>query len=341
MATCTEPRDSAVTGEGATKRLFDLLDPESQDRVVLFKTKYEQMMGLERSAFLQELGLVSTRDEEAEAARRALHGKLTIYKNERLAAVQGREPGFVILQQDASAAPDEPAFQDEEDREEELAERRATVGLPMSDLALRRLLNDDVFGEAKMVIKTERKSVYEKVAVLEGEEEEAEKAKKEAEKQEKEAMLRRKSNAMPKPATTIGVPGEYLYRSNAYQALRLAHSFPGRINIKPGGATSSSAENDKGSSGDAEDPALTNATVNVTGIPIYEDELRKWFDAMDTTGSGTLDCAEFMAFMRSLDRDFGVAEEYAQLERDGQKLALDGKLSFEAFAYLVMRFARA
>jgi len=293
------------------KRLFLMLNDESKERVVLFKTRYEQMMPLERQAFLQELGLVSTVDLDEEATRRAKLNKLVHYSTERLNAVRARDPSYVVLEQ--NPLPDEGAANTIPGSNQP----HYTEAMP--DAIFRRMLSPAIFGEQPVKISKQRKSLYEKIGSTDcGAEDEGE--------EESEEEVIDAEEATPKEIQAIGEKGKYLYRSNAYQILRLAHSFPGHVNTCGLAAADSEA---------------ATTTMNVTGIPLYEDELRDWYNALDTEGTGSLDVEAFTKFMRSLDRDFGVEAEYDVLEKEGMRLSVEGKLPFEAFAYLVMRFARA
>lgn len=274
---------------------YNLLDADSKERVLVLQTKYEKLMPLEKLAFMELCGFVSTRDAAAEAELLNNRGKLTKYMNERLADVRSRENGFVVLQQEV----DVPS--------NKTAPNAGTYVNAASDASLRKLIQPCLFGEAEAAVRKQRKSLYEKIG-MEGE-------------AEKEEEVEETANRAP----AVGEPGSYTYRSNAYQALRLAHSFPQHINVRPG----------------VKDDANTPNMMNVTGMPLYENELREWFDALDTSKTGYLDLEEFNAFMRSLDRDLGIEDEYAKLEKDGSRVAVDNKLCFEAFAYLVLRFARA
>lgn len=293
------------------KRLFLMLDDESKERVVLFKTRYEQMMPLERQAFLQEVGLVSTVDLDEEATRHAKLGKLVHYSTERLNAVRARDPSYVVLEQnplpdegaaDAIPGPNQPHY---------------TEAMPHA--IFQQMLSPALFGEQPVKISKERKSLYERIGSVHSG---AEDAGEDADEEEVDAA----EEATPKELQAIGEKGKYLYRSNAYQTLRLAHSFPGHINA--GGLAAADSE-------------TATTVMNVTGVPLYEDELRDWYNALDTEGTGSLGVEAFTKFMRSLDRDFGVDAEYDVLEKEGMRLSVEGKLPFEAFAYLVMRFARA
>lgn len=274
---------------------FQMLQEEGRERVLLLKTRYEKLFELEKLAFLELCGLTSTVKNDNE--KKENRGKLTHYTSPRLTTVQGRETGVVVLQQ----ALDVPS--------NKTPANAGDFTNASSDASLRKLIQPSLFGEGRVGIRKERKSLYEKIG-MEGEEDE--------EDEEEEG----KNRVPPAP---IGTPGEYHYRSNAYQAIRLAHSFPQHINVHP----------------NARDDQQTANMLNATGMPVYDNELREFFDALDSTHSGQLELDDFQQFMKSLDRSLGVEDEYARLEKEGSRLAADGKLGFEAFAYLVLRFARA
>lgn len=274
---------------------FKLVDKEGQERILVLSTKYEKLLPLEKLAFMDLCGFVSTRDASAEEEMLANRGKLHKYMNERLMEVRSREPGFVVMQQSAEVPSDKtPA-------------NAGSYTDASSDAALRKLIQPSLYGEGAAVVRKQRKSLYERIG-MEGEAE-----------QEEEVQ-----ESGPK-APPLGAPGEVTYRSNAYQALRLAHSFPQHVNVR----------------GNTKDDTQTANMINATGMPLYENELRDWFDALDSGNTGFLELEEFKSFMRSLDRDLGVDDEYVRLEQEGERLAANGKLCFEAFAYLVLRFARA
>lgn len=55
--------------DGSEKRLFDMLDKDGQERVVVMKTRYSALGPLEQKALLQELGLFSVANvNEGESA---------------------------------------------------------------------------------------------------------------------------------------------------------------------------------------------------------------------------------------------------------------------------------
>lgn len=274
---------------------YNMLGSDSKERVLVLQTKYENLMPLEKLAFMDLCGFVSTRDAAAEEERLANRGKLTKYMNARLADVRSREAGFVVLQQEVEVPSNKTA------------PNAGSYTNASSDASIRKLIQPCLFGESEAAVRKQRKSLYEKIG-MEGE-------------AEKEEVVEETENRAP----PVGAPGDYSYRSNAYQALRLAHSFPQHLNVRAR----------------TQDDSNTPNMMNVTGMPLYENELREWFDALDSSKTGYLELDDFNSFMRSLDRDLGIEDEYSRLEKEGSRLATDNKLCFEAFAYLVLRFARA
>lgn len=321
-------------GEGVDTTLFELLDPEGQERVTLMKTRYVQLSTLERAAFLQEMDLTAESELADEAARRANRGRISKYKSDRQEAVQARDATYVTMRQIGIAAPDEDAVGDDCAAADDVT-AAAVVGLPASDLALRRLLTDELFGSGPVPIRRPRESLYDKIGALGGEEEEAERIGRVTAAAAAEAEIRRRSTVAPRAVSQVGAPGQFQYRCTAYQAARLALSLPAHIHINEPHTKTTTTANVGALNGGSE-----TRSVNVTGMPLFEKELRGWFDALDTEGTGTLGVAEFTACMRELERDYGVADASAKLEAAGQQLALNGRLSFEAFAFLVLRFAR-
>lgn len=134
----------------------------------------------------------------------------------------------------------------------------------------------------------------------------------------------------------VSAPSRRVYRSNAYQALRLAHSFPGPIN----GTTVESSPRASATASANRGDANAVHTLNVSGLPLYEEEMREWFDVLDTDQTGLLSVQEFARCMDELQRDFGVRETFVKLTQDGERLAKEEKLNFEAFAFLVLRLLR-
>lgn len=271
-----------------------MLQEEGRERVLLLKTRFDKLFELEKLAFMELCGFASikeTNDEEAKANR----GKLSHYSSPRLETVRARDAGYVVLQQTLDV-PSNKAPQNVGDYTN-----------ASSDANFRKLIQPSLFGEGRAGIRKERKSLYERIG-MEGEDEEEE----EVEEAQNEVA-------------PVGAPGEYTYRSNAYQALRLAHNFPQHINVHP----------------NVRDDKQSVNLMNVTGMPLYETELREFFDELDSANVGFLDLDDFTQFMRRLDRSLGVEDEYERLEKEGCRLAANGKLGFEAFAYLVLRFARA
>lgn len=304
--------------DGSEKRLFDMLDKDGQERVVVMKTRYAALGPLQQKALLQELGLFSVANVNEGESALVEQCKLSRYSSPRVTAVQGRDPGYIYLpyaphkiEQDIMKSNIQPST--------------------LSEGQLRKLFPSGLFGDGKVNVHVQRKSIYEKIdmdgiasansateKVQQGD------SKKQQQADEAKALLQR-----------IDQP----VRSNAYQAVRLSHNFPHHINIDNKGKTTNTNASDDGS--EITDDGEASCVLNVTGMPLYDHELRECFNHLDKAGSGSISCTDFNEFMRSLKRDFGVAQEYAILESQAENFSTDGKLSFEAFAYLIMRFARA
>ncbi|KPA80476.1 hypothetical protein ABB37_04698 [Leptomonas pyrrhocoris] len=328
----------AADAAAAAPRFYDRLDATSKERVTLLLSKVQALLPIEQDAFLQELQRQQEGAQDALFAVNKSRGKLVRYTGPRLEAVQARERGYVMPRALRSGKDSDtrlPLITDGTD-----APSGSRTALPCSLEELAR--TPGLFGETEVTIHLEKMSLYEKLHQNMAEPKGAEgptddvAASPPAQSQlhdrsgEMEMDLRRAAAASDAETAASAPRRNAPYRSNAYQAVRLAMSSPGFIPVqKP----LSLATTQTGYDG-------VKSVLNTTGMPISEDDLREWFDELDEEGRGELSLDEFQRCMELLERDFGVTDEYAALRRAGEHLAFDGRLSFEAFAYLVLRFAR-
>ncbi|KAG5474071.1 hypothetical protein CUR178_04182 [Leishmania enriettii] len=367
----TTPADAGSAASAAPahqQRLFDCLDAASKERVTMLLSHYQVLLPVERVSFMQELERYNGEQQAAALARGKTGEIWTRYASPRLQAVQVRDPGYVqrfISDTSVTYGPNGDAAPEE-----------ATPSCTLEDL----FHTCGIFGEPEGVpIHVGKMSLYEKLrqnmrgrqstrgeslintitmaaraaaeagadavgiqASLEDVTQEqvqpvkgdcamgdhaSPKTPAQAEAGDR-ALTPVYADALPSDGCTT--PPIVPYRNNAYQAVRLAMSSPGYIATTP---PTSLAEVQSPQDG-------VKSVLNITAFPITEDKLREWFEELDAQGRGVLSLEEFQHYMRSLERDFGAPGDYAALECDGARLAKSGWLSFEAFAYLVLRFVR-
>ncbi|CAC9508313.1 protein of unknown function - conserved [Leishmania donovani] len=370
MITATADAGSAAKAAATPPaRLFDCLDAASKERVTMLLSHYQVLLPVEQASFMQELERYN-QEQQTTALARNKAGEVWIrYTNPRLQAVQARDPAYVQRLISHTAA-SRGSKGDE-------ASEEATAPCSLEDLVHTR----GMFGEPEGVpIRVGKMSLYEKlhqnmrnrrstaggsltntttssiptaadpghgaarVSVPFGPFAEAE-AKPAEGKREVGDNASPKTSAQSEsgeravalacadtfPSHTSSVRPSAPYRNNAYQAVRLAMNSPGYT-----ATTQPTSVAELQTPLDGVKPVL-----NTTAFPITEEELRDWFDELDVHGRGVLSVEEFQRYMQALERDLGVPTEYATLELDGAPLAKDGWLNFEAFSYLVLRFARA
>ncbi|KAG5490434.1 hypothetical protein JKF63_00554 [Porcisia hertigi] len=352
-------------------RLYDCLDAASKERVTMLLSHYEVLLPVEQDAFMQELERYNHEQSAAALARRKAGETWIRYTTPRLRAVQARDPAYVqrLISDKAASnwsnsdeAPTEatpPCTLEDllysrgvfEDAGQAIHVRKMTLyeklhqNMNSHSVKPSKRATHDPTTSVPAVPNGSAGTVRQSVSFEDPVEEKAEPFNQESQTIEatslsaemqaessKDAAVMSVSDGNPPPShassTTLAAP----YRNNAYQAVRLAMSFPAYTARTPPPSPSSGAT--------APLPGGVKRVWNVSSFPITEDELREWFEELDVTGRGALNLDEFMHYMESLERDFGVSTEYATLKQDGERLAKDGKLSFEAFSYLVLRFVR-
>lgn len=353
----------SVSEETAAKETyyFDLLDPPNQERVTILMEQFIRLLPIEQAAFLQDLGLrriSSGADEEAASANK---GRLAHYSTDRLKAVQSREAGYITTTEAlrgsavAIAAAVDAAHQNSD------TTTALTIRESPQDEIRKLLAAPGLFGDDGMKMQVNRLSLYDKLhQQMKQRSSTAERSSMAASRRGSDdadddtgaesmqgssvvgsvrsAVAETASNASagqpPAPASTVtvasGAPNgnDDIYRSIAYQAARLAMSYPGYINSAPPPADSSSAMQG------------VCQTLNLTGLPIFQEELRVWFNSIDKDNRGELQLETFLNHIDSLERSFGAPHDFDELKREGERLATSGNLCFEAFAYLVLRFVR-
>lgn len=373
MSTSSSSRVPAIVSAGAVvaaPRLFDRLDAAGKERVTLLLSRVQALLPIEHEAFLQELYRQQEDAQRVLAFSKQTRGKLVRYTGPSLEAVQARDRAYVtprtlpVVGQGDEVGGEDEANQQSGQRSPSTATNGDAVARSTPRAAPPCSLEDLVrtpgtFGETKVTIHLEKTSLYDKlhqnIANMKGHtartpdssigaspmtEQQQQQLQPAAPSQSGEhAAAQLQTTSAPCATVTTnnnnsdnnsGAASATPYRSNAYQAVRLAMSAPGFIaSQKPSSTTTTQTGYDG-----------VQSVLNTTGLPINEEDLREWFDELDEEGRGVLSLEEFQRYTESLERDFGVTSEYAALQRAAEQLAFDGHLNFEAFAYLVLRFAR-
>ncbi|CBZ23911.1 conserved hypothetical protein [Leishmania mexicana MHOM/GT/2001/U1103] len=342
-------------------RLFDCLDAASKERVTMLLSHYQVLLPVEQASFMQELERYNQEQQTSALARNKNGEVWTHYTNPRLQAVQERDPAYVLrsishtavsLGSKGNEAPEETTAPCSL---EDLLHTRGMFGEPegvpirVGKMSLYEKLHQNMRNRRSTaggsLVKTTTSSIptaanadsgAARISVsfgplADGKSEVGDNASPKTSAQSESgerAVAPVYANAFP--SHTSSVKPSAPYRSNAYQAVRLAMNSPGYTATTP---PTSVAELQTPLDG-------VKSVLNITTFPITEEELRDWFDELDVHGRGVLSVEEFQRYMQSLERDLGVSAEYAMLELDGAQLAKDGWLSFEAFSFLVLRFAR-
>lgn len=292
---------AAAAAPRATKQLFNLLDEQSKERVVRALTAFRTLTLLEKEAFAQELGvsLPNIVQQSYAAGKRPLSGPAL--------RVRARDQCYVTL-----TAPVVPNSAENADAE-------------LTAMIMPFLTEKTVFDSPEK----EKEKVEEDGAVDDNAE-------------EKKLIVQERSppsagsvtegvNAVERVERKVldggngqhaggGEPQPFLYRSRAYQAMRLSRD-------------------------DQQDPGTDSFTrpsvMNLTGMPIDEADLWEWFELLDVTRTGTIGVVPFLAAIKDLDRNFGVGEKAeADFAREVEALSTNGLLTFDKFAFLVSRFVR-
>ncbi|CCW67387.1 unnamed protein product [Phytomonas sp. Hart1] len=320
-------------------RAFNLLDNESQERLIRLKSHYDNLLPMEKGAFVEMLGLpIDAREVAALCEPQDKTYHVALYHSERYDEVRRRDVGFAILRQGQTPPLSDPPADN----------------FAVSDVEFRSLLTPALFGEGELPLRVQKQALYDRVGMLRGDEETT--AAETDEKEEKNGSEIPSKQASTTHTDNLNqIPG--IYRSNGYQSLRLGYSFPVQLNLE------------RAKKGEMENAC--GRVYNLSGIPIEQNQLREWFDSLgprrfidsdddeaeemgdtednlenlnslDTNRDNYyIDMTAFLDYMRSLDRDFGASSIYEQLEKDCEALAKDGdKLGFGAFAYLMLRFLR-
>ncbi|CCW59632.1 unnamed protein product [Phytomonas sp. EM1] len=381
-ATALAAGDNAKTAapNDESLRAFHLLDGESQERLIRIKSTYDNLLPMEKRAFVEMLGLPI--DERVIAALFEPRDKTYLHKlyhSNRYDDVRLRDVSYVTLRQGQKPLLEYPP----DNTKPTLAAREAIAAdvFAVSDSEFRGLLTPALFGEGEVPLQVKKEALYDRLGMLRGDEEdlpppgeqeEAEEVPTESAKEEEKRSSHPPSQLSSNPysqrrstaTSNAALPPHAIYRSNGYQTIRLGYSFPVQLNFN---RRADGTGEEKGKDDDA-----CVEVINLSGIPIYRNQLREWFDSLgprplpkengeeEEEETGNLDATEhsasqetnkdayyldvktFLEYMRSLDRDFGATATYTQLEKDCVALAKDGdKLGFDAFAYLMMRFVRA
>ncbi|KAK7200043.1 hypothetical protein NESM_000053800 [Novymonas esmeraldas] len=371
ITTASTTATAAHVAAAPQPRLFDRLDAASKERVTMLLSHYQVLLPVEQASFQQELERYTAEQRAAELARKKAGEHWTRYTTPRLQAVQARDPGYVQQRQIGAPAAASPGA------DGGAVALVGTVALaPPPPCSLEQLLyTRGMFGEEEGVdIHVSKMSLYDKLrqnmrsrrstvatsaastaapgtpAVVDADAGETQGSLPFAEQADcrpQSAELEDRGVADSTVVTPVAqdvVPPHDLaptaaaathtapvpYRNNAYQAVRLAMNSPGYIAVQQPTSMAAVQSPQDG----------VRSVLNATAFPISEEELREWFNELDVRGRGVLGVEEFQSYMESLERDLGVPTEYATLGRDGARLARNDRLSFEAFAYLVLRFTR-
>ncbi|RNF06137.1 hypothetical protein TraAM80_04114 [Trypanosoma rangeli] len=290
-----------VVDASLPKRLFNLLDAKSKERVLRLITTFRGSTLMEQEAFAQEVGATLAAEEQEKQGPGPLTSRLL---SGPALQVRSRDCSYVALA--------EPKLQ--------LNSASETVAMIKSLLKERPLVSartehagdesephtechsqstagalDDGAADANSQHEVSPPKEYRAVAVasVDGEERE---------------------NDSQAPSV--------LFRTRGYQALRLARG-------------------EECLSGTEADTSTMRLVLNLTGMPLDEADLWEWFEILDVARNGTIGVVPFLQTIKNLDRGFGLTEKADQeFARDVEAIATDGQLTFEKFAYLVTRFLR-
>lgn len=367
--------NAATAAAARQPRLFDKLDAASQEKVTMLLSHYQLLLPVEQAAFMQELDRFNEEQAAAAEARGKLGEKWIRYMTPRLQAVQAREQGYVqrVTTDDsaASVAGDEagadvaatPASPQPPCSIEDLLYTPGMFGeqegvdIHVGKMSLYEKLHQNMDSRRTTIRAGSATNIASAGARMSNATTATAASATNDEARTPVQYAESVPRAQPQPAVaartqTIAMSGDLVdstpapfdaasttgsiegpvapYRSNAYQAVRLAMSSPGYVaTTKPASLAAAQSPLDG-----------VCPILNATGFPISEAELRNWFDSLDVRGRGVLTVEEFQRCMEALERDLGVPTDYATLLRDGEELANNERLSFEAFAYLVLRFVR-
>ncbi|RNC44119.1 hypothetical protein TcCL_NonESM06138 [Trypanosoma cruzi] len=285
-----------AAADSSQKRLFNLLEAKSKERILRLVMAFRNSTPLEQEAFAQEIGVSLPREEPQRQGpgpltRQSLSGPaLGVRSRDRsYVALADRLPqlnstaGITALispfltETSVSASFEKHAEDTAASHDESHNQSRASA--------------PNAFSEDQNKVSLTSKGVMTN-----------------ADKETYEEWKEVDSQAHP-----------FFFRSRGYQALRLAR-------------------------GDENAPVTEGYTkssvFNLTGIPIDEADLWEWFDTLDVARSGTIGVMSFLETIKQLDRGFGVSQKAEeQWVRDVEALAPDGQLTFEKFAFLVLRLA--
>ncbi|KEG14699.1 hypothetical protein DQ04_00341140 [Trypanosoma grayi] len=301
----SDARGSVPPGPAAfgTKRLFNLLEDESKERVLRMLTSFRTLTPLEQAAAAQELGVTLPKEEKQGAlVSRSLTGPAL--------DVRSRDRSYVALADPQTRnVPRSLCAPSPAEAELAVLAKPLLTGTP--------LLGVPAEGSAEGTASVPQKgncrfraevcddssdTHSQQLSAAEGAD--ADEVAPPPQEKEKEAQQ------LP-----------LLFRSRGYQALRLARD--DEPNIMP------------------EKAYTTPSVLNLTGMPIEESDLWTWFETLDAAGTGVIGVEPLMSAIKDLDRGFGVSQTAeAEFRDEVEALATDGQLTFEKFAFVVSRFPR-
>ncbi|ESL05730.1 hypothetical protein TRSC58_06609 [Trypanosoma rangeli SC58] len=290
-----------VVAASPPKRLFNLLDAKSKERVLRLITSFRGLTLMEREAFAHEIGATLAAEEQDKQGSEPLASRLL---SGPALQVRSRDCSYVALA--------EPKPQ--------LNSTAETVTMIKSFLKERALLSshtghmgDDSEPHAERHGQSAADALDDGAADANSQHE--------ASPPPKECRAAAVASADGE-GTEKGSQAPVLFRSRGYQALRLARG-------------------EEHLSGTEADTSTMRLVLNLTGMPLDEADLWEWFEILDVARNGTIGVVPFLQTIKNLDRGFGLTEKADQeFARDVEAIATDGQLTFEQFAYLVTRFLR-
>ncbi|KAF8276353.1 hypothetical protein BCY84_00660 [Trypanosoma cruzi cruzi] len=277
------------------KRLFNLLEAKSKERILRLVMAFRNSTPLEQEAFAQEIGVSLPREE----TQRQGPGPLTRQSLSGPAlGVRSRDRSYVALS-------------------DRLPQLNSTAGITA--------LISPFLTETSISASFEKHAEDTAASHDEGQDQSRASAPNAFSEDQNKVSLTSKGVMTNAEKETYEEWKEvdsqahtFFFRSRGYQALRLARDENAPVT----------------------EDYTKSSVFNFTGIPIDEADLWEWFDTLDVARSGTIGVVSFLETIKQLDRGFGVSQKAEeQWVRDVEALAPDGQLTFEKFAFLVLRLA--
>ncbi|RNF05041.1 uncharacterized protein Tco025E_08000 [Trypanosoma conorhini] len=294
--------DAGAVAASSPKRLFNLLESKSKERVLRLVTAFRGSTLMEREAFAQEIGATLLTEEHQQ---QELGPLLSRRLSGPALQVRSRDRSYVTLAE----------------QKPHMSSTAETVALIKSLLKQKPLLpapvgqaGDNAEPGAKRDSQSSASALGDGAADANSQHEVSPPSK----GGETAAVAEFDKEERERESQTPAV----LFRTRGYQALRLARGEEHPPEVES-------------------DASTRRSVLNLTGMPLDEADLWEWFEILDVARNGTIGVLPFLQTIKDLDRGFGLTEKSDQeFARDVEAIATDGQLTFEKFAYLVTRFLR-